>query len=71
MGNKKNYYFLIFLLAAPVIIYFYYLKWKTNTIYGDDLYIFMNHSGPISIGEKINLDILSGKYRPIHGVTLH
>ena len=71
MGNKKNYYFLIFLLAAPVIIYFYYLKWKTNTIYGDDLYIFMNHSGPISLGEKINLDILSGKYRPIHGVTLH
>ena len=71
MGNKKNYYFLLFLVAAPVIIYFYYLKWRTTTIYGDDLYIFKNHASAQRFADKINLDILSGKYRPIHGITLH
>ena len=70
MGNKKNYYFLLFLLAAPIIIYFYYLKWRTTTIYGDDLSIYQSHEAVHGIMANIKFFSSFGKFRPVHSTVL-
>jgi hypothetical protein len=70
MGNKKNYYFLLFLVAAPVIIYFYYLKWRTTTIYGDDLSIYQSHETVRGIMANIKFFSSFGKFRPVHSTIL-
>ena len=40
MSKREKYFFILSVIAIPVIIYFYFLKWKTTTIYGDDLFFF-------------------------------
>ena len=70
MGNKKNYYFLLFLVVAPIIIYFYYLKWKTTTIYGDDLSIYQSHETLHGIIANIKFFSSFGKFRPVHSTIL-
>lgn len=69
MRKTRNYSFIIAIVAIPVIIYFYFLRWRTTAIYGDDLNIFMGHSGLHSLGEKINMDLVYGKFRPVHGLA--
>jgi len=72
ISRKDGYYLqMVLLLLVPVIIYVYFLKWKTNAIYGDDLYLFQQHEGLSGFSEKINMPVASGKYRPIHGLSMH
>lgn len=68
----KNKYFLIFcVLSIPVIIYFYFLRWKTEIVYGDDLYIFATHQGLNSLSEKMDMLLAVEKYRPVQVLSLH
>ncbi len=70
--RKDNYYLqIVLLLLMPVIIYIYFLKWKTNTIYGDDLYLFQQHEGISGFSEKMNMPVTFEKYRPIHGLSMN
>ncbi len=69
--NKSRSYSLVALLAIPIIIYFYFLRWRTNAIYGDDINIYMGHFGLHSFGEKVNMDLVFGKFRPIHGLVVN
>lgn len=69
--NKNYLLLLLFFIAIPFIIYFYFLKWKTDTIYGDDLFIFKQYSELHGFFQKINLPTVSGKYRPMHGLSLY
>ena len=61
----------LLLLATPFIIYFFFLEWKTNTPYGDDLFMFKTHAEIDTITGKLNLPLLFGKYRPMHGLSVH
>ena len=54
-------------ITIPFVIYFYFLQWRTAAIYGDDLSIFIRHAGLKDFGSRINLDLLYGKFRPVHG----
>ncbi|MFC0773728.1 hypothetical protein [Terrimonas alba] len=58
-------------VATPFIIYFFFLEWKTNTPYGDDLFMFRTHAEIDTITGKLNLPLLFGKYRPMHGLSVH
>ena len=49
----------------PVIIFLYFYRWKTNTIYGDDLFAYRDHFRVIEFSEKLKLFISSQKFRPI------
>ena len=71
MNRTVNYSFIFFVLMVPVLIYLYFLQWKTGTIYGDDLYIYKNHEGLNSFSEKIGMPVSFGKYRPVHGLSMH
>ncbi len=65
LKSKRN-VLILCVMALPVIIYLYFLPWKTNTIYGDDLYIFKDLSNSKGILEMIRLSMVSGKFRPMH-----
>jgi hypothetical protein len=69
--NKSRSYSLMALVAIPIIIYFYFLRWRTNAIYGDDINIYMGHFGLHSFGEKVNMDLVFGKFRPVHGLVIN
>ncbi len=66
MGKSKNYFLIISLIAVPVIIYFYFLKWRTNIIYGDDLFSYKAISTASSFSDLTKIYISSSKYRPVH-----
>ena len=67
MVKTRRFSFMIAVIAIPVILYFYFLKWRTNTIYGDDLNIFISQSSVHGLWARMKLDIAFGKFRPIHG----
>jgi hypothetical protein len=69
--NKNKYLLIISLFAIPAITYFYFLNWKTEAVYGDDLYMFITHSGLHSLSEKIDMLLSVEKYRPIQALSLH
>src|SRR5436190_21208802 len=72
--SEKRYRTLLFILvliAVSIIIYLYFLKWKTDSIYGDDLYLFKDHASLNTFSEKIKIPLSAGKYRPVHGLGLH
>ena len=70
LKNKNDFLLLLFAIATPIIIYLYFLNWKTNTAYGDDLVVFKEYSKLHSFFERINLPVLFGKYRPLHGMSI-
>ncbi|MEO5592924.1 MAG: hypothetical protein ABIR15_10700 [Chitinophagaceae bacterium] len=71
LNKSFNYTFVLFAAMTPVLIYFYFLQWKTGTMYGDDLYIFKNHEALSNFSEKISMPVSFGKYRPVHGLSMH
>ena len=71
MLKGKNILLIFSVLAIPLIIYFYFLKWKTNTIYGDDLYEYIEDSAPDKFLQIIGLLTNVDKFRPLHGLTAH
>jgi|GEM_PF-2432261 hypothetical protein len=71
LDNKKSFLFLLSLVAVPIIIYLFFLRWRTNVIYGDDLYVFTNHETLKTFVEKINMAVSAGKYRPVSDFVLH
>jgi hypothetical protein len=72
LNNKKGTcLFILSLIAVPVIIYLFFLRWRTNAIYGDDLYVFINHENLKSFIEKISISIPSHKYRPVSDIVMH
>jgi hypothetical protein len=71
LHKKDNFLFILSAIAVPIIIYFFFLRWRTNVIYGDDLYVFSSHENLKSFLEKISISVPSGKYRPIHDLVLH
>lgn len=71
MNKNKNLYLLLASLGIPVVIYLFFLPWMTTTIYGDDLIIYSYHKSLQSFGEKINIDVPFGKFRPLHSVGIH
>ena len=71
LGNRSNTLQLIlFLIAIPVIIFLYFLNWKTTTAYGDDLFVYKEYLKLHTFSERINLPVLFGKYRPLHGMSI-
>lgn len=70
MKSSGNYLFPLAVILTPVLIYFYFLKWRTSTIYGDDVSIFMHLSGAHSLSEKINMALSFQKFRPVHGLVM-
>ena len=68
--KNENGLLLLFAVATLVIIYLYFLKWKTNTAYGDDLFIYREYLKLHTFSEKINLPVPNGKYRPLHGMSI-
>lgn len=69
--TKNSFFlFLLFLIVVPIIIYFYFLKWKTDTIYGDDLLMFRDVTGTNSFIERLNWHVAFQKYRPVHGLSM-
>jgi len=71
IDRKKNIVLLLYLIAVALFIYFYFLKWKTGTAYGDDLYTFKRHEMLTNFSDKISIPFSFQKYRPVHGLTLH
>ena len=69
--RKRAILFISSLIAVPVVIFLYFLRWKTTTIYGDDLIMFTEHTHYKTLSEKINLLVFYKKYRPIHGFMMH
>ncbi len=67
--KNSRYYHLISFIAVTAVIYFWFLKWKTGTIYGDDLTMFIQNSHLNSFHDKVNLELTIDKYRPVHGVV--
>ncbi|HEY4285638.1 MAG TPA: hypothetical protein VGN00_00950 [Puia sp.] len=63
--------FIASLIAIPFIIYVYFIRWRTGTIYGDDLQMFSEHSRLTSLYDKIHLLVPLQKYRPIQGIVMH
>jgi hypothetical protein len=70
-NNSKKYSVVMLLIAIPILIYFYFLRWRPNIIYGDDLNIYMSHFSLHSFGERMNLDVMYGKFRPIHSLVIN
>ena len=70
MTKKEKYFFILSLIAVPVIIYFYFLKWKTTTIFGDDLVFFYGIEHSKNFSDAIHISTSGGKYRPIHSLSL-
>lgn len=71
MTKKINKYLLFSLIAVPIIIYIYFLRWKTDTMYGDDLLMFRDLGRLDTFIQKVNWHVAFQKYRPVHGVTMH
>ncbi|MEO6315841.1 MAG: hypothetical protein ABIU63_02250 [Chitinophagaceae bacterium] len=71
VNKPANYALLLFVVAIPVLIYLYFLQWKTGTIYGDDLYIFRSHEALNGLAAQISIPVSFGKYRPVHGISMH
>lgn len=69
--KKPNYLLLLCVIAVPVLIYFYFVEWKTTTMYGDDLYLFRAHAEINGVLDKIDMPSQFGKFRPVHGMSLH
>ncbi|HTE09561.1 MAG TPA: hypothetical protein VK645_01305 [Chitinophagaceae bacterium] len=67
MIKRTSFFLIVISIAIPFVIYFYFLQWRTAAIYGDDLSIFIRHAGLKGFGSRINLDLLYGKFRPVHG----
>ena len=65
MKKREQYLLILSVIAVPVIIYCYYLKWKTNAVSGDDLYIFKDHFSNIADREITN------KFRPINSLLIN
>lgn len=68
---KKNlkYADLLLCAAIPVTIYLYFLYFKTTTIYGDDIYLYMKQMATPTIKDAMNLDVGFQKLRPFHGLA--
>ncbi len=65
MKKTKQYIWIMSLLAIPIIIYLYFLKCRTYTIYGDDLYLYHSLLKANSFSEIMGLSTNYEKYRPI------
>jgi hypothetical protein len=70
MKKTPDYSFLLVLIATPVLIFLYFLKWRTSTIYGDDVSLYLYQTGAHSLTDKINMDLIYQKYRPVHGLAM-
>jgi hypothetical protein len=68
MNKARDYSFILAVVGVPIIIYFYFLQWQTMAIYGDDINIYMSHLNLHSFGERMNLDVAYGKFRPVHSL---
>ncbi len=70
MNRNKKILFSLCVMAVPIIIYFFFLQWKTNTVYGDDLYVFRDLLKNSSISKIINSTATNGKFRPVAAFSL-
>src|SRR5687768_10536199 len=61
---------LLLLIFIPVLLYYYFLRWKTDAIYGDDLYMFREYHSINGFLNKVNMPVNSGKLRPVHGLSI-
>ncbi|WP_431211975.1 hypothetical protein ACQ86N_40365 [Puia sp. P3] len=71
MINAKPSSFVLLIVVIPLIVYFFFVQWQPTTIYGDDLIVYMKHSGLHGFAEKMSLPTTMGKYRPVHGLVLN
>jgi len=67
--NKDRIAWIAGIILVPVIIYFYFLKWKTGTIYGDDLYMYIGFNSANGFNEKFHYLISSNKFRPVNEIV--
>jgi hypothetical protein len=68
---KNKISFTLSVLAVFIIVYFYFLKWRTNVIYGDDISIFTAYSGLHGVWDKLNIDSVFQKFRPVQGLAIN
>lgn len=67
--NNKTYYLILYFIVVPVIIYLYFLKWKTNTFYGDEILFYRGTAAAKNYFGVIDFSISLGKFRPIHAIS--
>ncbi len=70
MSNTKIQQAFLYFLVMPVVIYCYFLKWKTVTIYGDDLYVYKDYFDAGKHIAKCNMSTIYEKYRPVHDIVV-
>lgn len=68
--TSKKYYLLLTALPIPILVYVYFSNWMTTAWYGDDLNIYITYKSLHTIGDKINIDVPYGKFRPIHSASI-
>jgi hypothetical protein len=66
MKNNKFLYYTASAVFIFLIIFFYFLRWRTRTIYGDDLYVYDDHLGLKTFSQIISYPPGGGKYRPVN-----
>lgn len=58
-------------VAIAIIVYFNFYRWRTDTVYGDDLFTFKDYFGVHGIWNRIVLQVDVQKFRPVHGVVFN
>ena len=71
MNKYKPYSQVLIFCILSVIIFLYFFHARTNTIYGDDLSLYRDHIGIKSILERMNIQSVNEKFRPIWGFVLN
>jgi len=66
--NKDKIAWLTGIIIVPIIIYCYFLKWKTGTIYGDDLIIYTDYLRTNTWADKYHFFLSANKFRPVQNM---
>ncbi len=70
MPKVKLPYVILYFILIPVIIFLYFLNWKTDVIYGDDLYVYKDYFDAGRRLAKVNMSTIYEKYRPVHDMVV-
>ena len=65
MGKSTIYFRILALFGMPILIFCYFFLYRTQTIYGDDLFIFRDFEDIRNGKDQLSLMLASQKFRPI------
>jgi len=69
MGKRNLACRLLVFFSIFFIVYFYYLRWKTDTLYGDDYFQYQHLSSVHSFKDVIGVLLDAQKFRPINSLA--